>query len=115
VVQNGCDSVSPTSNPRISRRPSAALKPGKTALIAALRNECGSLHKFLGPFAREHVSLTRIVSRPVPGQPQTYVFYVEIEGGPATPAVNRALARAGKIARSLDNLGTFPLGRRFCS
>jgi prephenate dehydratase len=99
----------------ISGKPAAAKKPGKTALIAALRNECGSLHKFLGPFAREHVSLTRIVSRPVPGQPQTYVFYVEIEGGPDTPAVKRALDRAQKIARSLTGLGTFPLGKRFCS
>jgi len=112
---SGGEPVNITNFFLISRRSSAVLKPGKTALIAALRNECGSLHKFLGPFAREHVSLTRIVSRPVPGQPQTYVFYVEIEGGPATPAVNRALGRAGKIARSLENLGTFPLGRRFCS
>jgi len=99
----------------IARKPAATRKPSRTALIAALRNECGSLHKFLGPFARERVSLTRIVSRPVPGQPQTYVFYVEIEGGPGSPPVGRAISRAGKIARSLTSLGTFPLGRRFCS
>jgi len=97
----------------IARKPATTRKPARTALIAALRNECGSLHKFLGPFARERVSLTRIVSRPVPGQPQTYVFYVEIEGG--SPAVKRAIGRAGKIARSLTCLGVFPVGRRFCS
>ncbi|MEI8310810.1 MAG: prephenate dehydratase domain-containing protein [Verrucomicrobiota bacterium] len=112
---SGAEAVNVTNFFVISRPSAAARKPGKTALIAALRNECGSLHKFLGPFAREHVSLTRIVSRPVPGQPQTYVFYVEIEGGPGTPAVKRALDRAGKIARSLTGLGTFPLGRRFSS
>lgn len=112
---SGGEPVNVTNFFLISRRPAAGRKPGKTALIAALRNECGSLHKFLGPFARERVSLTRIVSRPVPGQPQTYVFYIEIEGGPATPAVERALGRAAKIARSLDNLGTFPIGKRFCS
>lgn len=87
----------------------------RTALVAELRNECGSLHKFLGPFARERVSLTRIVSRPVPGRPQTYVFYVEIEGGPDRPEVARALGRAEDIARSLVPLGTFPLGKRFGS
>ncbi|MEI6491759.1 MAG: prephenate dehydratase domain-containing protein [Verrucomicrobiota bacterium] len=112
---SGAETVNVTNFFVISRRPAATRKPDRTALIAALRNECGSLHKFLGPFAREHVSLTRIVSRPVPGQPQTYVFYVEIEGGPGTPAVKRALDRAGKIARSLTGLGTFPLGRRFSS
>ena len=114
-IPSGGEPVNVTDFFVISRRPAAARKNARTALIAALRNECGSLHKFLGPFAREHVSLTRIVSRPVPGQPQTYVFYVEIEGGPDTPGVKRALERAGKIARSLDNLGTFPFGRRFCS
>jgi len=112
---SGGEPVNVTSFFTISRRPAAVRKPDRTALIAALRNECGSLHKFLGPFARERVSLTRIVSRPVPGQPQTYVFYVEIEGGPGTPAVKRALDHAGKIARSLTSLGTFPLGRRFSS
>jgi len=99
----------------IARRPASPRRPDRTALIAALRNECGSLHKFLGPFSRERVSLTRIVSRPVPGQPQTYVFYIEIEGGPESPEVARALARAGRMTRSLVSLGTFPLGRRFCS
>jgi chorismate mutase / prephenate dehydratase len=88
---------------------------GKTALVAALPNQCGSLHRFLGPFARQKVSLSRIVSRPVPGQPQTYVFFVEIEGGPARPSVHRALTRAKTLSAALTNLGTFPVGRRFKS
>ena len=112
---SGGESVNVTSFFTISRKASAKTVSDRTALVAALRNECGSLHRFLGPFAREKVSLTRIVSRPVPGQPQTYVFYVEIEGGPGTAAVKRALDRAGKTARSLTGLGTFPLGRRFSS
>lgn len=107
--------VNVTSFFTISRKPSAKKISDRTALVAALKNECGSLHKFLGPFARENVSLTRIVSRPVPGQPQTYIFYVEIEGGPGVPSVGRALERARKSTRSLDSLGTFPVGRRFCS
>lgn len=87
----------------------------KTSFVAALPNVCGSLHSFLGPFARQKVSLSRIVSRPVPGQPQTYVFFVEIEGGPADPPVARALARAGKLAERLIPLGTYPVGRSFKS
>jgi prephenate dehydratase len=99
----------------ISRDSAAVAGAERTALVAALRNECGSLHKFLGPFARGQVSLTRIVSRPVPGQPQTYVFYVEIEGESADPGVARALSNAGRIARSLVSLGAFSIGRRFRS
>ena len=112
---SGGEPVNVTNFFTISRNASAKTVSDRTALVAALRNECGSLHRFLGPFAREKVSLTRIVSRPVPGQPQTYVFYVEIEGGPGIPAVGRALDRAGKTARSLTSLGTFPLGKRFSS
>lgn len=89
--------------------------PSRTALVAALPNVCGSLHQFLGPFARQKVSLTRIVSRPVPGQPQTYVFFVEIEGGPGAVPVARALQRAGGLAVTLTSLGTFPVGARFKS
>lgn len=89
--------------------------PARTAFVAALPNACGSLHRFLGPFARQKVSLSRIVSRPVPGQPQTYVFFIEIEGGPADAPVARALARAGKLAERLTPLGTYPAGRSFKS
>jgi len=87
----------------------------KTGLVATLPNVCGSLHQFLGPFARQKVSLSRIVSRPVPGQPQTYVFFVEIEGGPDEAPVAAALARAGILAENLDLLGTYRAGRRFKS
>ena len=89
--------------------------PARTALVAALPNACGSLHRFLGPFARQEVSLTRIVSRPVPGKPQTYVFFIEIEGGPDRPPVVRALKRAGALAETLQSLGAFPVGARFKS
>lgn len=87
----------------------------KTALVAALPNTTGSLHHFLGPFARQGVSLTRIVSRPVPGQPQTYVFFIEIDGGPEDSRVQRALARGARLAETLVSLGTYPAGGHFKS
>lgn len=90
-------------------------KPAKTALVAALPNECGSLHRFLGPFARKNVSLTRIISRPVPGQPQTYVFFLEIEGHAEDPAAAWALPRAAKSSVSLVSLGSYPVKKRYKS
>jgi prephenate dehydratase len=99
----------------IARKPGTMLAADRTALVATLLNQCGSLHKFLGPFARQKVTLTRIVSRPVPGQPQTYVFYIEVEGAESDPGVARALELAKRQAQSISILGTFPLGRRFRS
>jgi prephenate dehydratase len=87
----------------------------KTALVVALPNVCGSLHAFLGPFARLGISLSRIVSRPVPGKPRTYVFFLEIEGDPRRENVRKALASAGRKAETMVSLGSFPCGKRFKS
>lgn len=99
----------------IARQPAPDAGANRTAFVAALKNTCGSLHRFLGPFARQNVSLTRIVSRPVPGQPQTYVFYIEIEGADTEPPVRRALELAARHARFIHRLGSFALGRRYRS
>lgn len=89
--------------------------PTKTTLVVDLSHDCGSLHRFLGPFARQKVSLSRIASRPVPGQPQTYVFFIEIEGSVNDAPVAKALARAKDLSVSLHNLGSYPVGRRYKS
>jgi prephenate dehydratase len=99
----------------IAREPAPSSGANRTAFVAALKNSCGSLHRFLGPFSRQNVSLTRIVSRPVPGQPQTYVFYIEIEGSESDTPVRRAMKLAARDARSIHHLGSFALGRRFRS
>jgi prephenate dehydratase len=99
----------------IGKKPTDPALAGRAAFAAVLPNRCGSLHAFLGPFAKHQVSLTRIISRPVPGKPQTYVFYVEIEGSPLAPRTARALAAARRQSESLALLGAFRLGRRFRS
>jgi chorismate mutase/prephenate dehydratase len=99
----------------ISKKPILKVSANRTAFVAALKNRCGSLHRFLGPFSRQKVSLTRIVSRPVPGQPQTYIFYIEVEGSSNDPEVARSIELASGQAHSLTPLGSFPLGRRFRS
>ncbi len=112
---SGADEVNVTNFFTISKKPILKASSNRTAFVAALKNTCGSLHRFLGPFSRQKVSLSRIVSRPVPGQPQTYVFYVEVEGSSSDPGVARSIELAGGQAHSLTHLGSFPLGRRFRS
>lgn len=90
----------------------------KTAFTFRLKNECGSLHAFLGPFRKHKVNLRMIVSRPIPGHPETYVFFAEVEGalgeGKQSP-VWRALRMAGRAAETLEHFGSFPAGRRYVS
>jgi len=87
----------------------------KTAIVAALPQTSGSLHRFLGPFARAEVNLCRIVSRPVPGEPETYVFYLEVEGRADDLKVKKALAGARKLAVRLEIPGSYATRPRYRS
>ncbi len=104
-----------------SLAPARENAPHKTALVFRLKNRCGSLHSFLGHFSRAGVNLRMIVSRPVPGHPETYVFFVEVDGAataqnaaPSSP-VDTALAGATTECETLASLGSFPVGDRFDS
>ena len=85
----------------------------RTSLIVELPDKPGILCLFLTPFADAAVSLKRIESRPVRGQPNTYRFYIEIEGSPALAHVEGALAKAREIAASIRSVGSYPSSRRF--
>ncbi len=87
----------------------------KTAIVAALPQTAGSLHRFLGPFARAGANLCRIVSRPVPGHPESYIFYLEVEGAHKETKVQKALAGARRLAVRLEILGSYPLRARYRS
>jgi chorismate mutase/prephenate dehydratase len=87
----------------------------KTAIVAALPQTSGSLYRFLGPFARAGVNLCRIVSRPVPGQPETYVFYLEVEGSAEEAKVKKALAGARRLSVRLEIPGSYPTRPRYRS
>lgn len=85
----------------------------RTALAVELPDKPGILCAFLTPFSNAGVSLKRIESRPVRGQPNTYRFYIEIEGSEALPVVAGAMNLARAIASDVRIVGSYPTGRRF--
>jgi len=90
-----------------------APRNNRTALAVDLPDKPGILCAFLTPFSEAGVSLKRIESRPVRGQPNTYRFYIEIEGSEALPAVAGAMRKARGIASAIRIVGSYPTGRRF--
>jgi chorismate mutase / prephenate dehydratase len=94
----------------IGRRPAGPSGRDKTSILFAMRNEPGSLHGILEPFARRGVNLTKIESRPAKRRPWEYVMFVDFEGHRDTPVVASALEEIGARTLFLKVVGSYPAG-----
>lgn len=80
-----------------------------TSVVFTVRkDESGTLHRLLEPFARHGVNLTSIQSRPLKGKPWEYLFFLDLEGHRSQPNVAGALEAAAECAHSTQVLGSFP-------
>jgi chorismate mutase/prephenate dehydratase len=82
--------------------------PCKTSIVLVLAHRPGSLGEVLTRFGRRGVNLTRIESRPIPGQPWQYRFYLDLEGHAASAEVSAALEEIRSLTSELRVLGTYP-------
>ena len=67
----------------------------------------GSLYSCLQPMADNGVNMTRLHSRPLPGQPWAYRFFLEVEGHFSDDRVARALDELKKSAENFRILGSY--------
>ncbi len=85
----------------------------RTALAVILPDVPGSLCRFLQPFSTAGISVKRIESRPLRGQPNKYRFYIELEGSPAQATTRDALAQTQAEGAAIRILGCYTSGQRF--
>jgi prephenate dehydratase len=80
--------------------------PDKVSLAFAVPNLSGSLVAALQTFARHGLNLTRLESRPVPGSPWQYVFYVDYQLA-NTESAGQAIAELTAKCSFVKELGRY--------
>jgi 3-deoxy-7-phosphoheptulonate synthase len=63
----------------VGKEPIEDRKASKTSLICTARNEPGALFAILRVFAENQVNMIKLESRPIPGEPWKYMFYIDLE------------------------------------
>ncbi len=82
--------------------------PSKTSLVLVTGHAEGDLLRCLEIFARSGHSMTKLESRPRPGSPFEYLFFIDIEGNVAEPRTQAVLAELREVALALKVLGSYP-------
>lgn len=80
----------------------------KTSVMFVTSHERGALLSVLNVVAGHGLNLTKLESRPRPGRPFEYLFYVDFEGNVADSNVQRALDEIAGLTRSLKIFGSYP-------
>jgi chorismate mutase/prephenate dehydratase len=82
--------------------------PCKTSLILVTRHEEGALLRCLEVLSGSGHSMTKLESRPRPGRPWEYLFFLDFEGNAAEPRTAAALDELRSAALYIKVLGSYP-------
>jgi len=80
----------------------------KTSVVFGTRHQSGALYDCLGEFAKRHINLTKIESRPRPNRPWQYIFYLDFEGHCQDLECEAALMGLLRRSSFLKLLGSYP-------
>lgn len=79
----------------------------KTSIIMTVRHEEGALLSALNIIHRHHINLTKLESRPRPGHPFEYFFYVDFEGNIDDLNTKSMLEELRTATREIRILGSY--------
>jgi chorismate mutase / prephenate dehydratase len=93
----------------VGNRPSSRTGTDLTGLVFAVNDSPGALHEVLRAFAERGVNLTRIQSRPTPGETWQYLFYVEVQGHATDRPIIGAIEDVKRLSKFFKVLGSYQL------
>jgi prephenate dehydratase len=91
----------------VSREPIEKRKAAKTSLICSARNEPGALFAILQVFAENQINMIKLESRPIPGEPWKYMFYIDLEANLESPELAPVCAAIAEKSEYLKILGCY--------
>ncbi|MGE5396503.1 MAG: prephenate dehydratase [Chitinophagales bacterium] len=83
-------------------------KPNKTSVVFGLPDKPGALYEALGVFARRGINLSRLESRPRSQGADTYLFFIDLEGGIHEEDIKKALQELEDFSVFYKFLGSYP-------
>ncbi len=92
----------------VGTRPSSRTGSDLTALVFAVQDAPGSLLDVLKQFAERGINLTKIHSRPAPGEAWAYIFYVEVMGHATDRGLITATEEIKRLTKFFKVLGSYP-------
>jgi prephenate dehydratase len=96
----------PGLDEKLSGVPRSGGQPNKSSLAFSVEHRPGTLVLALEEFARAGVNLTKIESRPVPGMPWEYVFFVDLRFD-SPGQIDLALSSLARHCRMVKELGRY--------
>lgn len=92
----------------LARSPELTERANKLSLVMQVAHLPGVLHRALGVFARRGINLMKIESRPIPGSPWQYRFYLDLEASLRDPGTEAALDELKQCTDRVRILGCYP-------
>ncbi|MCU7555202.1 prephenate dehydratase [Alteromonas sp. ASW11-19] len=82
--------------------------PAKTTLVMSTVQKPGALVEALMVLRDNRINMTKLESRPIPGNPWEEMFYIDMEGNVQDGPVQKALDALRAITRYVKVLGCYP-------
>lgn len=92
----------------LATTPEVAKDADKLSLVLNLAHKPGSLCNALAAFAKRNLNLLKIESRPIPGTPWSYCFYLDLQASLNDPKARAALEELKQFTDSVKVLGCYP-------
>lgn len=82
--------------------------PAKTSFIMSTGQQSGALVEALLVLRNHDITMTKLESRPIIGNPWEEMFYVDVAANVNSPEMQSALKELGRITRFIKVLGCYP-------